>query len=120
MPIAQEEDALSVQAAYLEGRLQQVAEEWNQLGQWLDSDQNFLASVQAHTATICASLATAGPIDQQVRNALAELVVIGQVQQFLLEQSMQQTTCERNHLEAEGVMVRRALGLHLPDIPLKG
>jgi hypothetical protein len=30
-------------------------------------------------------LAAAGSIDQQVRNALTELLIIGQVQQFLLE-----------------------------------
>ena len=107
-----------MQAAYLEGRLQQVTTEWNQLGQWLDNDQSLLTSVQAHTESVCASLASAVPIDQQVRNALAELVIIGQVQQFLLEQSMQQATSERSYLEAERRMVQRALGLQHPDASL--
>jgi ABC-type transporter Mla subunit MlaD len=110
---APEEEALPVQIAYLEGRLRQVAEDWTQLGQWLESDQRLLAAVQAHSESVRAALATAGSLDQQVRSALAELVVIGQVQQFLLEQTIQQAADERSQLEDEGMAVLRGItGLH--------
>ncbi|HLW02903.1 MAG TPA: hypothetical protein VKT82_29875 [Ktedonobacterales bacterium] len=104
-------EPLPVQVACLEGRVQQVFEEWHQLGQWLETDERLLSSVQAHTASVHASLATSSPRDQAVRSALAELLVIGQMQQFLLEQSMQQATRERAHLKEEGARVRQALGL---------
>jgi hypothetical protein len=59
-------EALPVQIAYLEGRLQQVFEEWHQLGQWLETDQRMLASVQTYTANVHATLATSSANDQEV------------------------------------------------------
>ncbi len=108
---ASDGEALPVQMAYLEGRLQQVFEEWHQLGQWQETDQRLLASVQAHTANVCAALGASSARDAEVRGALRELVVIGQLQQFLLEQSIQQSAGERKHLMQEGALVRQALGL---------
>jgi len=104
-------EALPIQVAYLEGRAQQVFEEWQQLGQWLEADQLLLASVQAHTAHVLASLSASSPRDQEVRSAFAELVVIGQVQQFLLEQTIHQAACQRAHLKKESAQARQALSL---------
>ena len=85
MLLTREEEELDAQFASLEETLQEVAEEWSQLGQELESNQSLLSSVKTHTEHVRAMLAAAGSIDQQVRNALTELLIIGQVQQFLLE-----------------------------------
>jgi hypothetical protein len=106
-----DEEPQPLQIASLEGQLQRAFEEWHQLGQWLETDQHLLASVRAHGAHVQHSLAACACRDQEVRNALAELVIIAQMQQLLLEESMQQTTRERAHLQKEGARARQALRL---------
>jgi hypothetical protein len=86
---AHAEEILPFQTARLDERLQQVALEWNQIGQSVDADQLLLTGVRGHMEQVQALLDCAGSSDQQVRNALRELLVIGHVQRFLLEQSLQ-------------------------------
>jgi hypothetical protein len=104
-----EEGALPVQIACLESQLQQIAEEWNQLGQWLDSDQKLLAAARMHTESVRGSLSASGPIDRQVQNALTELMVMSHVQQFLLEQTIQYEARARSRLEEEQNEVQQTL-----------
>jgi pyridoxal/pyridoxine/pyridoxamine kinase len=74
------------QTARLDEQVQQVIQEWNQIGQWADADQLLLTGVRGHMEQVQALLDCADSCDQQVRNALRELLVIGHVQRFLLEQ----------------------------------
>ena len=77
------------QTACFDEQLQQVVQEWNQIGQWVDADQLLLTGVRGHLEQVQALLGCSGSSDQQVRNALLEVLVIGHVQRFLLEQSLQ-------------------------------
>jgi pyridoxal/pyridoxine/pyridoxamine kinase len=77
------------QIACLDEQLQQIMQEWNQIGQWVDADQLLLTGVRGHLEQVQSLLDCSGSGDQQVRNALRELLVIGHVQRFLLEQSLQ-------------------------------
>jgi hypothetical protein len=89
MYIAGEEEELFLQVACLERQLEQIAREWSQIGQGSAADQELLKEVQERTAQIQALLATARPRDTQVQQAFTELVIIGQIQAFLLEQTIQ-------------------------------
>jgi pyridoxal/pyridoxine/pyridoxamine kinase len=82
-------EMLPLQIARLDEQLQQIVQEWNQIGQWVDADQLLLTGVRGHMEQVQALLDCAGSRDQQVRDALRELLVIGHVQRFLLEQSLQ-------------------------------
>jgi pyridoxal/pyridoxine/pyridoxamine kinase len=82
-------EILPLQTICLDERLQQIVQEWNQIGQWADANQLLLTGIQGHIEHVQALLGCSGSSDQQVRNALLELLVIGHVQRFLLEQSLQ-------------------------------
>ncbi len=89
MLTARVEEVLPLQTACLDEHLQQIVQEWNQIGQWVDADRLLLTGVRGHLEQVQSLLDCAGSCDRQVRNALQELLVIGHIQRFLLEQSLQ-------------------------------
>jgi hypothetical protein len=101
MHTAREKEALLLQIACLEGQVQQIARDWEQLGQWVETDQALLTAVQEHTEQVQALLVTAGTRDPQVQRAFTELVIIGHIQAFLLEQTIQREAHERRNLQEE-------------------
>ena len=106
-----EGELLPLHIACLEGRLHQIRQEWSQLGQWVHADQQLLAGVQAQTEQVQALLEDPGFHDQQVRNALRELLVIGHVQQFLLERLIHGAEDERIRLQEESDQAHQAMTL---------
>ena len=111
MAPARKNETFSVEVAGLQGRVQQLAEECRQIDQWLIADQAFLTLVQAHDEQIRSLLTASGPLDPQVCSALNELAIIGQVQIFLLTQTMQREARTRARLEDERKQAQRAIAL---------
>ena len=111
MALARKDEQISVEIAGLQGRLQQLAEDCRHIDQWLSADQAFLTLVQRHNEQIRSLLTASDSLDQQVRNALSELAIIGQVQSFLLGQTMQREARARVRLEDERKKAQRALAL---------
>lgn len=109
MLTAREGEMLPLHVACLEGRLHQIRQEWSQLGQWVHADQLLLTEVQAQTEQVQALLDGPGFSDQQVRNALRELLVIGHVQRFLLEESIHREAGERTRLQEESDQTQQAI-----------
>lgn len=111
MAPARKNETLFVEIAGLQGRVQQLAEECQQIDQWLSADRAFLTLVQAHDEQIRSLLTAASPLDPQVCSVLNELAIIGQEQIFLLNQTMQREARTRSRLEDERKQAQRAIAL---------
>lgn len=104
-------EMLPLHVACLEERLRQIGHEWSHLGQWIDADQLLLTGVRSAPEQVQALLDDSSGSDSQVQRALRELLVIGHVQRFLLEQSIHRAGGERTRLQVESDQAQQAITL---------